>query len=436
VTAGGVNYGSLLEPRTQQLLPIHIIGHQQFLELTSLKDFCGQSLTSSDPFLVLHTNIEDSNVLVQERGIPIIIEKNIGAGKILFLAFDSQNLPFSRWAHRPLFWDKILSLQPQIDATGIDVNNQKILDVMLANLPAGFPDIRYILLVVGVYIVLMKLFLNSLGKRRGKKWKTCGYLLTVITMLFLASIWFSLSQSKIKKLTYNSFLQMNLAGQHKIVSAKYIIGFYSVKDTEYNLHFGTDSHPVTYFLPEHLSPKIPGRHVLREDTFGQHVTGFIGKWSSDYFMLHTKFEFPIAGQAQLDDQHLRILIENMTPHKLTNCQVYFNNQLFFLGNILPHKKHTEDIMRPETENNEPFDKQNIGQFVKSIATDQSSSFVNAMQKSLTKDVLLEIHSQARQDTMYLIGWIRSGVIKADFTKQEIIGEELTLITWKIPVSDT
>ena len=110
VTAGGINYGSLLEPRTQHLLPIRIVGHQQFFELATLEDFCGQSLASSDPFLVLHANIEDSNVLIQERGIPVIIEKNIGAGKILFLSFDFQNPPFSRWVHGQLFWESILSL--------------------------------------------------------------------------------------------------------------------------------------------------------------------------------------------------------------------------------------------------------------------------------------------------------------------------------------
>lgn len=436
VTAGGVNYGSLLEPRTQHLLPIRIAGHQQFLELTSLKDFCGQPLTSSDPFLVLHANIEDSNVLIQEQGIPLIIEKNVEAGKILFLAFDFQNPPFSQWAHRQIFWENILSRQPKTEAKGIDPADRKILDVMLANLPVGFPDIRYILLVVGVYVVLLRLFLSSLGKLQEKKWKTCGYLLIVLSIFFITSSWFSFSQSTKKKLTYNSFLFMNLTGQHKIASAKYLIGLYSVRDTEYNFHFGEDLHPVTYFLPEHLSPKIPGRHVLHEDISGQHVTGFIGKWSSDFFMFHTKFEFPVAGQARLDAQHLRILIENMTPHKLTNCQVYFDNRVFFVGDILPHKKHTEELMRPETDNNAPFDRQNIGQFVENIATDKSSSFVKAMQKNLAEEVLLEIYSQSRRDRIYLIGWIESGIIKANFTDQEIAGENLTLMTWEIPVNDT
>jgi len=437
VIGSGLNYGALLEPRTQRLLPIHITGHQQFLELTSLKDFCDQTLVSPDLFLVLHADIEDSNVLIRERGIPIIIEKNIEAGKILFLSFDFQNPPFSRWAYRQSFWDNILSLHSSTAANGIATNNQKILDTMLANIPAGFPGIRYIFLFVGVYILLLRVFFKRFKKHREKKWKNCRHLLIVITMFSIASSWLFFYQGERKNLTYNSFLHMNIAGQHKIASAKYIIGLYSIKEREYNLNFGTISYPVAYFLPENLNKKIPGQHVLHEDPSGQGVTGFAGKWSYNFFMLHTKIEFPVVGQAHLDDQHLRIMIENMTPHKIINCQVYFDKQVLFLGDILPNKKHTKDITRSEMETKEPFDKQNIEGFVKNINSDDSLSFLEAMQKNLTKDVLLKVHSQfqSRRDSVYLIGWTQSSIIKAGFTKPEITsGEDLTLITWEIPIT--
>jgi hypothetical protein len=75
--------------------------------IPSLTQFCSQSLVGQEPFLVLNVHIEDASILVKENNIPIIIQKKRMYGKILFLSFDYNTPPFSRWDGRTLFWEKI-----------------------------------------------------------------------------------------------------------------------------------------------------------------------------------------------------------------------------------------------------------------------------------------------------------------------------------------
>jgi hypothetical protein len=439
VTAGGVNYGALLEERVQRLLPIHIGGHQQVFELQSLQDFCGQRLASTDPFLILRTSVEDSYVLVQEDDIPIITQKTIGVGKIIFVAFDLQNPPFSRWANRRMFWDNMLSLQPVIETSRIDVDNRKILDALLSNMPKDFPDVKFTFIFLGIYVFFLRFLLKALEKHHARRWKNGGYLLIFISIFSIASYWFFLYPNDRKRLTYNSFSLINITRQQKLASGKYIIGLYTTKETVYNLGFGSVPYPVTFIVSTTSTQNIPGSYQLYAHDSGQRVKGLSEKWSYNFFMVQSTFEFPISGQARFDEQNLHLTIKNVTPHKLIDCQVYFKNRLFPLSDdILPDTEYTKNITRSEIEKQELFDAQQAEKTAKSSNTSISSSFLQRMQKSLAKDVFIAVHSQypSEQETLYLIGWVHSGIIQADFTKSGIVGEDLTLITWEIPVDVT
>lgn len=435
VTAGGINYGALLEQRTRHLLPINILGHRQFSELTSLESFSGQALTGSAPFLVLHVNIGDSDVLAQENEIPIIIQKNSGMGKILFLAFDFQIPPFSRWANRQVFWDKILSLQPFPGNNDISIDNQKILNSLLSSMPVDFPDLKFTAFFLGVYLLLLRFFLKEIEKHREKRRKNVCYLLLIITLFSIASYRLFLYPRDRKNLTYNSFFLMNVVGQSMIASGKYIIGIYSIKEADYSVSFGSFSNPVTHFVSKSSNKKIPNAYRLHENNTGQRILGFSENWSYNFFTIPLKVEFPVVGQGHLDEKGLHITIDNITSHKIVDCRVYFDNRLLFLGNILPNKKQVKHIPRSIIRRKELFDNQETELFSANSKTGGGSSFLKTMQKDLAKSILRAVQStsQSRRNSLYIIGWIESGIVKADFSKTEISGNDLTLLTWEIPV---
>jgi len=435
ITAGGINYGPLLDKKTMRLLPIKILGHKNFFQLKALETFCGQKLIDTDPFLVLDVNIENSNVLIQENDIPIIIEKKIGIGKIIFISLDFLHPPFSRWTGRQIFWDKILSLRPSNDAKGIDFENRKIIDFMVSKITANFPDIKLTLLFLLVYFLLLKFFFKRLETYRDKKWKNCCYILSVITIFSTASYFLFFYPNHKKSLTANSFLHINMAGRDAIASGKKIIGLYSIKDNKYSLSLGSLSHPVSRINYGHAKNTPSNIVVLQKPDSGQRVIGSSKKWSHTFFVVNLKFAFNIAGRALQDDQGLKMTIENNTPFNIIDCLVYFDNRFFFLGNILPDKEQVKRIAKSDMDKTNGFDGPDPESLFQNSDATGVSSFLKTMNKDLIKDLLLAVQSKYKykRENVCVLGWIHSGVIQTPFAKPCINGEGLTLITWEVPV---
>jgi hypothetical protein len=437
VTTGGVNYGALLEKRIQHVLPLHLIGHQQVRELSSLETFCGQTLSSPDPFLILHATIEHAHILLQDHEIPILIEKHLGAGTILFVAFDFQTPPFSRWRERHKFWETILSLRPMLETPAVDIDHQYILSSLLSSMPVDFPNVKIAFSFLGSYLLLLKLFSNYLGKKKDRKLKSVGYLLLTILAFSLASYGLFFYPNTRKHLAYNSFCHINIAGQDQIAFGQYVIGLYPIKDTTYTVHFGPEAYPVTHLLLEQPEKKTPDQYVVYETNSGQHIQGSSEKWSHNFFTLNVKLEFPIVGQARFEAQDLHLMIDNMTPHSITGCWGYFDRQLFFLDEIIPGEKQVKTIAQSAMLTKNFLTEPETEQFVSNPGSHNASSLLNRMQQGLIQDILRTVDAtyQDRQDVLYLLGWIESGIIPTSFSEPGIIGEDLTLITWEIPVSE-
>ena len=437
VAAGGVNYGSLLTNRMKRLLPMTIQGHKQLFEIKAFETFSGQKLAGPSPFLVLNVKIEQSDVLLEEDGLPIISQKRIGNGKIVFLSFDIQSPPFSRWDKRRVFWDKIVSYQSLPEDKGFDLPDQKILDSMLSGIRTGFPGFWLSLGFLSVYLSLVGFFFKRLKKKKLKETRrrTCLYLLTVILAFSAASYGFFFYPGEKQYLTYNNFLQVNISGGNMNTAGKYIIGLYSIKNGEYNMHFSRPPYPLTHLLADTAGTKIPNPYVLTETPAGTGVRGYIKKWAHSFFVINTRMDFSIQGEAILSERALHITIENMTPYEIKDCLLYFDGRFFEGEDIIPHKKQIIKIAKRDINAKKMFTPQEFKNPVKEPATGDTESFLQTMQDRLSKDLLFSIHSKykSKRNTLHLIGWIPSGIITPRFKEPGIMGEGLTLINWEIPI---
>jgi hypothetical protein len=189
-------------------------------------------------------------------------------------------------------------------------------------------------------------------------------------------------------------------------------------------------------LPEQPEKKVPDPYVVYETNSGQHIQGFSEKWSHNFFTLNLKVEFPIVSQARFEAQDLHIMLNNMTPHAITDCWGYFDQQFFFLGEIMPGERQIKTIAPSAMLSNTLFAETTAEQFDANRDRADASSLGNTLQRGLITDIFRTVHAtyHDRQDVLYLIGWIESEIIQTGLTGPDIIGEDLTLITWEIPVS--
>ncbi|MGD9064665.1 MAG: hypothetical protein PVI42_11100, partial [Desulfobacterales bacterium] len=438
ITTAGLNYGALVENRIRHVLPIEVLGHQRLFEINSMAKFCGRKLTSKDPFLVLNVRIEGSQVLASESDIPIIIQKNFGHGQIVFLTFDFTSPPFRRWDGERDFWDKILSLQSSISHPMIELDNQKILDAMLENLPARFPDFKTGGLFIGIYLVLLKLFLTRIRKTGKPRLKNSCYLLVIIVSFSALSYWYFFYPNHKQNFTYNSFHQLDVSDRDTPAFGKYIIGLYSLKPSAYRLSLGTFSQPVTHILSKRASKKIPNPYVLHESDAGQRILGVLNNWSNSFYMMNSKLDSPLRGHALQDNHHLTITVENKLPFGLVDCLVYFKKRFIFINDILAEKQQVFKLNLSDLKKTEIFNDQQAERVTNRLASNGTRPYLKTMQRNLTKAALLQVHNKyrSRRDSLYLIGWGQGGVVQPTFMQTNPAGKRLTMVNWVLPVEIT
>ena len=438
VIGGGLNYGALGEKRIQDILPIRVRGHQQLFELPSLGNFCSRTLAGSEPFLVLKVGIDDAHILAKENDTPIITQKNLGFGQIVFLSFDMNSPPFSRWDGRKMFWDKIVSVRSAIGRPGMTVDDQKVMNAMLAGMPLKFPDFRSGILFIGVYLIFLRIFLKQITKPGPRRRYFSLGLLLMITVFTAVGYWGLYVPNLKKAAAYNSFCQLDLSEHGTPAYATYILGLYSLKKLPYEIDFGAYSYPVTPILSERSKTKIPNPYVLQINSGGPRIVGSASRWSHNFYKLNFDLESPLAGYARQDNTFLTLALENKLPHNLVDCLIYYKRRFFRIDDIAAHSRPTLRLRLAKLKETEIFNDQEPEKIINYFDSRGSASYLRAMQSNLAKDLLLEIHHkyQSRSGSMIFIGWVPAGLIQPAFNRSNPAGTGLTLVNWELPVEIT
>ena len=435
ITAGSMNYGSLSDKRIQSILPIRVLGQQRLFELKSLNDFCGRSLRSFESFLVLDVRMQNSDVLIREAGIPIIIQKHLGIGQIVFLAFDYNTQPFSNWDGRMRFWERALSMRSRIDSRGVSVDNNKITDSMLAHVPAHFPNSKSVFILISVYLGLLWYFKNKLRSSVEHRWRNSCYIMLIVFIFSLVSYWRYFHPNSIKSFTYNSFCQLDISGPNSIASAKYIIGLYALEKSAYRLGFESYTHAVTHILSGRAKKKKPAPFIVHENYMGQQVQSHLNKWDHSFYLLSSKIKTPVLGQALRDHQHLTLAIENTLPHGIIDCLIYYNQRFVFIEDIRANKRQQIKIKLADLRKTEMFYEEQVEHIINKLKVHASASYLKTSQRNITEDVIRGIHAnfKSKRNSVVLVGWVQGGIIQPQFERTQPRHQNLTLINWEIPV---
>jgi hypothetical protein len=435
VLGTGLNYGSLGDKRLQDILPIRAGRHQKFFELKSLGQFCSRELAGIEPFLVLNASIDDSKILVRENDIPLITQKNLGFGQIVFIAFDFNTPPFNRWDGRGMFWNKILSLQPEIDRPVIEMDDQQIVNTMLTGIPLNFPNFSSVVIFVCAYLISLWFLLKKIKNPGKNRWRYSICLISIVIIFTSIGYWGFYYPKLKQKFSYNSFCHINVADFRPPAFASYFIGLYSLMKLEYGLNFGSYTYPVSPIISEKSNTKIPNPYVLLKKDGGQHITGSIERWSHNFYKLNLSLTSPLAGYARRGKSFMTLMVENKLPHNLVDCLIYYKKRFLWVEDILADTRQTIKINLTKLKKEEFFSEQEVKNIIRRFDGNGSASYLRKTQRYLASDFLLAIHAKykSKPDSMILIGWIEAGLIQPEFNPTSPPGAGITLINWELPV---
>ena len=429
VVSGSINAGVLMDRGVQRLLPITVNGLKEFDRLRSLPEFSGLETVNLDPFLVLQVDIRDSQVLSTEGNIPLVIDYQLGNGKIVFLSFDPHSQPFSRLMSYPGFWDKIMAVSPKSDPKPMIMPVQRILQVMLASINMRFPGYWFSAFSVLLYLVLLWICVRQV---KNNKWKSVSYLCLTIIGFAFAGIGYSLSFSQ-NYASYNSFCRINLTEKSAHLDGEYILGLYSTGEKPYEFSFPETAMPVSHVIFDNSTQKIPNPFRIKQVGRRNHIVGVSGNWSFSFYKTRPLFEFPIFADVQSDGDHLNVIVENQTPYEMVDCWIFYNQRFFKIKDIAAESNESRNIAKSLIEGEPVYDAGGLKS--KNIrGTQMESTFFETIQNNLKEDLRVTIHrsvdANVNEKTVYLMGWINADIIKPNFFQKDITGKGVTLVTWK------
>ncbi len=435
ITSAGMNYGAFREDRMTRLLPVQINGHRHLLDPAALEKFSDQKLTGPDPLLVVNAEIKDSETLATANGIPLIVQKRAAHGMIVFLSFDIQSPVFSRWTGRQGFWEKILRLAPMRQKARSTLSDQQIIDAMLSGIQLKFPPFWPAASLLLIYTAGIGMLLKRAGARKESRKRCTTILLLGIAFFIVSGGGYFFWKDRMNRLTLNSLCLLNGTGRHLSGFGKYILGAYSIGNTEFRVGFSDTSYPISYLLADGSGKKIPNPYTLIESPAGQQIKTESPKWSYNLFRTESKTDLPMAAHGIIRNKALHLTLENSSSHAIRNGLLYFKGRFFQVGPIAARNTTTITIDADRLFTENETEKKDLEALAEGIGPKRVSSFFDAMAHRLIKDLLPQIHSTApaNSDRLRLIGWIRAAVIEPNFNDPAIQSDGMTLIEWEIPI---
>lgn len=169
----------------EDLLPVVLRGTRAVDDLHAVADLTGGELNPG-PFLVAEATPTDGVVLLEQDGLPLIVQRPYGAGTVTFLAFDAAADLFHRWEDNVLLWSSLLG-SASFPATQIGIRTdyaawEAIRLVPGITVPSAFLLVGFALLYTLLVGPINYLLLRRVGRTEWA-WVTIPVLAVLFTLV-------------------------------------------------------------------------------------------------------------------------------------------------------------------------------------------------------------------------------------------------------------
>ncbi len=402
IISGHIHFSSYLDSRIRELLPVEILGLKERSQLHSLKEFVGEKLDASGPFLILHSTLRQGKVLLQEENLPIIVQREMGKGEVIFLAFDIGVHPFSQWRGRGSFWKKILAARIASDRRGEKFPMPNLLDSMLSRTVVHFPTPFFLMAFVSLYLLSLYLVFRLYRRNRAQTGRRLLYLLGLIVLFSSGGYYFFYYQPLRKDPLLHGYAHLTLSEKKRIAHVHYRVGLYSLRGGYFRITFEPSRQRISPVAAPVEGIERPFSFELRGEDKKQEIWVAMNRWSFRFFELESMIPFPVGGSASVNNLGLTLSLDNLTPHKFRNCQIYYANRLFPVGDIMPDSKVTRFLPRESFSRGAELTLEAVERLAPRLVPSSEAMYVGLMVETLNR---VYRRFSSRKDVALLLGWI-------------------------------
>lgn len=185
LVTGGTNWQSTTAG-LQDLLPVDLTATSRVDSLSQLQAYVKDQTALEQEVTLAKGQIQPgAQVLVQQDGTPLIVQKSIGSGTVYFFAADPALQPLSNWNGMKNVYEHLLGSKIQQPSWTSGQWYDYRANQALATIPElGLPSIFYICGLLALYIVIigpLNYFVLRRVKRRELAWVTIPVLVIIFT---------------------------------------------------------------------------------------------------------------------------------------------------------------------------------------------------------------------------------------------------------------
>lgn len=119
VFTSSANYKNFDNDFCKEMLPVNIIGAASSGNLTSIQKMAAAQAPPS-AVIIINSDIKPGGSLIaSSAGMPLVVSRKYGAGRVIFIAFDPASSPFNIWNGQIGFWKNLIMSSEGIDKLAI-----------------------------------------------------------------------------------------------------------------------------------------------------------------------------------------------------------------------------------------------------------------------------------------------------------------------------
>ena len=217
-------------------LPIKLKSTRNVTGLSALSTYIkDETLLEEGTVLATGRVQEDANILVEQDGIPLLIEKQIGFGKVYYFAANPNLQPLSDWDGMKEIYNHLLGFKsPKPLWADASWDSYQVNDA-LATLPElSLPSFIYICCWLGVYVSVIGP-VNYFVLRRMKRTELAWVTVPILVILFTSLAYFSGYAYRGTRPILNRIMLAQSWDGVEQVQVNALIGVYSPSRTTYNV---------------------------------------------------------------------------------------------------------------------------------------------------------------------------------------------------------
>jgi len=402
IVSGGAHSQDLVGTFVEELLPVRINGTLVLDSIPSLSEQFNWN-TSGAPIVVASSELTDGSIAIpaDDNGLPIIAQRDVGDGEVIFLAFDYLDPAFRTWDGKRRMWENLLPLPTPVRRTR-DVD---VASLLPATGSVRLPSYKFVGLFLLIYILCFG-SLNYFVLKRSNKSEWMWITMPVVAIAFtIGSLGFTYV-TKSRAAIVSEFSVVNVYQEMSRLRINTCFGLFSPAKADYRIEFpASEAMFVNRMQASDRNISQDGNLKLMEKGSFQMEVPHTKTPSLQLFYGESYVDFGGSVSIELSEDSARNTVGEVIsrlPFALADCYVFSNGRHAYVGDLASGGHAQVRLGRTPTGNISDLYSTRDG---------EKRRFIKAMKPNLTRSVR----------GTGIIGWMEGSALK--LLAQMDIGEE-------------